>query len=230
MLYEIKDDDKIIRWATEASDDENDIDSYITADFDDEIKGTLINYIDKINERIDIPVGVTKIKNGAFTLYQSDSFDCDFVEVPVTEISIPKTVQVIEDGAFIGLCLENVIIDEDCSAAILDNNAVLSKDKKRFIQYIDNDMSITDYEVPFGVEEICDNAFGGVILSVILPNSVKKICSGAFGAFEGEIVVPDSVTIIEDNAFDSKCTIITSKKSYAAKWAKKHKIKVSESL
>lgn len=228
MLYEIKDNNRIIRWATDENDDEQDEYAYETPDFDQEIKGTLINYIDKTQECIEIPAGITKINYGAFTMDKLDGFE--FIEVPVREIIIPKTVQVIENGAFAGVYLENIIIDKDCPAAILDNNAILSRDKKRFIQYIDNDISITDYEVPFGVEEICDSAFAGCILSVVLPNSVKKIGAGAFCSFNGEIVVPNSVTIIEDNAFDSKCTIITSKKSYAAKWAKKHKIKVSETL
>ena len=228
MLYEIKDIDKIIRWATDEEDDEQDEYAYETPDFDQEIKGTLINYIDKTQECIEIPAGITKINYGAFTMDKLDGFE--FIEVPVREIIIPKTVQVIENGAFAGVYLENIIIDKDCPAAVIENSAILSIDKKLFIQYINQDALITEYEVPFGVEEICDEAFAGCILSVVLPNSVKKIGAGAFCAFSGEIVVPDSVNIIEDNAFDLECTIITSKKSYAAKWAKKHKIKVSETL
>ena len=131
MLYEIQEKDKIIRWATDNNDDPEDVDDYIIADSEDEIEGILINYIVKNNERIEIPAGVEEILYGAFVLYMSKPYEYEWVDAPVKEIVIPSSVQFIKNGAFLGLSLNNVIIDEECPAAIFENRAIFSKDKKR---------------------------------------------------------------------------------------------------
>ena len=59
--------------------------------------------------------------------------------------------------------------------------------------------------LPYGLEEIGDQAFAGAnIIDLVIPDSVKTIGSGAFsGSQLSNVVIPDSVTAIGDYAFNT---------------------------
>ena len=189
--------------------------------------GKLINFIPtKKSIGLTVFPDIEEIGYGAFAFYEKDDYEWETVPNNLQHISIPSSVKHIENGAFAFCDLERVEISDDCPAAKIQEDAVLSKDGKRFIyKLVEKEFNDFDYKVPYGVEEIGNEAFNSCEMNVELPDSVKKICSNAFGVFLNEIIIPQSVNEIEDNAFSKDCTLKVVKNSYAHKWAKKHKIR-----
>ena len=200
---------------------------YIPNKDNGEINGKLINFIPtKKSIGLTIFPDIEEIGYGAFAFYEKDDYEWEAVPNNLQYISIPSSVKHIENGAFAFCDLERVYIAPKCPAAKIKDDAVLSKDGKRFIyKLVEKEFNDFDYRVPFGVEEIGNEAFNSCEMNVELPDSVKKICSNAFGVFFNEIIVPESVNEIEENAFSKDCTLIVAKNSYAHKWAKKNKIR-----
>ncbi len=202
---------------------------YIPNKDNGEINGKIINYIpSKKAIGLDLSVwsDIEEIGYGAFAFYEKDDGEWETVFNNLKSISIPSSVKHIENGAFAFCDLERVYIAPKCPAAKIKDDAVLSKDGKRFIyKLVEKEFNDLDYKVPLGVEEIGNEAFNSCEMNVELAPSVKKICSNAFGVFFNEIIIPQSVNEIENNAFSKDCTLKVVKNSYAHKWAKKHKIK-----
>ena len=202
---------------------------YIPNKDNGEINGKIVNYIpSKKAIGLDLSVwsDIEEIGYGAFAFYEKDDGDWEAVPNNLQCITIPSSVKHIENGAFAFCDLERVEISVDCPAAKIEDDAVLSKDGKRFIyKLVEKEFNDFDYKVPYGVEEIGREAFNSCEMNVELAPSVKKICANAFGVFLNEIIIPQSVNEIENNAFSKDCTLKVVKNSYAHKWAEKHKIK-----
>ena len=108
--------------------------------------------------------------------------------------------------------LRSNVTDDDIMNSFVDENGVrFSNDKKRLIKFPE-DSAIKQYEVPQGIEVICDFAFcrkrDRVILdcrypkSIELPNSLKIIGDGAFGGTAvRSLLIPNSVVYIGEYAF-----------------------------
>ena len=211
----------------EIGDKESGIVRWIPSKDNGEINGKLINFI-PTKKTIGLTVfpDIEEIGYGAFAFYEKDDYEWEAVPNNLQYISIPSSVKHIENGAFAFCDLERVIISNDCPAAKIQEDAVLSKDGKRFIyKLVEKEFDDFDYKVPYGVEEIGNEAFNSCEMNVELPDSLKKICANAFGVFLNEIIIPQSVNEIEEDAFSKDCTLKVVKNSYAHKWAKKHKIK-----
>jgi hypothetical protein len=210
----------------EIGDKESGIVRWIPSKDNGEINGKLINFT-PTKKTIGLTVfpDIEEIGYGAFAFYEKDDGEWEVVINNLQYISIPSSVKYIENGAFAFCDLERVYIDPNCPAAKIQEDAVLSKDGKRFIyKLVEKEFEDFDYRVPYGVEEIGCEAFNSCETNVILPNTVKKICSFAFGFFCNDVVVPESVVEIEKNAFTLDSKLIVVKNSYAHKWAKKNKI------
>ena len=160
----------------------------------------------------------------ALTLGEYAFYEC----TSLSKVVFGKDTQIVTafGPVFKSTAITTFEVHEDNSLYSADGSLLLSKDGKRFIyKLVEKEFNDFDYKVPYGVEEIGNEAFNSCEMNVELAPSVKKICANAFGVFLNEIIIPQSVNKIEDNAFSKDCTLKVVKNSYAHKWAKKHKIK-----
>ena len=171
----------------------------------------LIDLIEGDIVTLNIPNGITKIKDYAFadctsltsvTIPNSVTSICSnaFNNCGFTEITIPNSVTTIGIYAF-NYCrnLTSVTIP----------NSVTSIDSNVFYRCI----SLTSITIPNSVTSIGNNAFGycSGLTSVTIPNSVTSIGNAAFADCTSltSIVIPDSITRINSYVFNS-CTSLTS--------------------
>lgn len=108
--------------------------------------------------------------------------------------------------------LRSNVTNDDVKNSFVDENGVMfSNDKKRLIKFPE-DSAIKEYEVPQGIEVICDWAFSKksktAIIGIDYPNVVKLPASLrmiGFAALGGlpisNLVIPDNVEYIDDYAF-----------------------------
>ena len=141
------------------------------------------------------------IHNGVETL-ENDIFHNN---MKITEISIPESVKNI-DSRFIWDCraLENINVNENNSYYMSENGVVFNKDKTSLVRF-PCASRITDYEIPYGVTSIEEEAFQCChdLDSVIIPSGVTEIKCFTFVNCNGlkSISIPDTVTIIGEYAF-----------------------------
>ena len=95
------------------------------------------------------------------------------------------------------------VTDEDLENAITIDGAKYSRDKKRLLKLIGN--NISDFSILPGTKVICDDAFNGCkeLQQITIPNSVTHIGDGAFSECQNlqKITIPNSVTHIGNYAF-----------------------------
>lgn len=108
--------------------------------------------------------------------------------------------------------LRSNVTDADIRNSFTDEMGVMfSNDKRRLIKFPDN-FAINQYEIPQGVEVVCDWAFSkkskyhivGLDYpnAIILPNSLRMIGYAAFGCLPiSTLIIPDNVEYIGDYAF-----------------------------
>ncbi len=112
---------------------------------------TEINIPEEIDKKTVVSIG-----EGAFETLQ------------VTKITVPKTVTTIKNYAF----RQNIY---------LENVEILGEIKTIPSGLFNFCVSLTEFEIPSGVETIGENAFGGTGLKeVVLPDSVKTVGNFAF--------------------------------------------------
>lgn len=142
---------------------------------------------------INFPEGVETIGNDAFVL------------TALTNVNIPQTVTSIGAGAF-SYCGGNleITVDENNPSYCDVDGVLFSKDKTKLIAFT-NGKRNENYSIPYGVNEIANEAFEGCegLSSVILPEGVTTIGDYAFGdCYDLEsVTLPESLKNIENAAF-----------------------------
>ncbi len=151
---------------------------------------------------ITIPNSVTSIGEEAFSFCTS-----------LTSATIPERVTSIGENAFVNCkSLISISVDSDNVYYFSQDGVLFNKEKTELIQYpIGN--SRTEYEIPYSVISIGDDAFRFCesITSVSIPNSVTSIGRCAFENCDGlkNVTLPNSVRSIDSYAF-SACNSLTS--------------------
>ncbi|MDD6489382.1 MAG: sigma-70 family RNA polymerase sigma factor [Clostridia bacterium] len=122
-----------------------------------------------------------------------------------SSIAIPSGVTYIS-GEYEGKEQQNYNVSFVDYNYIIQDNAMLTKDKKKLVKYMPNKGDI--YTIPDGITVIGDHAFAYSWLeSITIPDSVVSIDDYAFiGSDIDNIIIPDSVTKIGKYAF-SECWI-----------------------
>ena len=170
-----------------------------------------------------VPEGVTVIDGGAFAFsnlekiylpstlitIKEDAFSyCSLLE----EITIPKSVTTVEPGAFKECyALTAIKVENGNSIYMSYNGDLYTKDWSKLIAYAIGKAD-TNFDVPIGVEEICELAFYKAqnLKTVTVVEGVVKIGSNAFfGSSIQTIILPASLEEIDAFAF-GECEYLTS--------------------
>ena len=150
---------------------------------------------------ITLPNSVTRIGDYAFD-------NCWYL----TDITIPDSVTTIGVNPFSDCDkLTEIIVSPDHPTLSVVNGSLIDKKNQRLICYL-TALNEEHYDIPKGVREIGEYAFGGgELMSVSLPDSVTRIGDHAFVNCTAltSITLPNSVTSIGDYAFTG-CTALTS--------------------
>lgn len=129
--------------------------------------------------------------------------------------------------------LRSNVTDDDIKNSFVDEHGVrFSNDRKRLIKFPE-DSAIKQYEVPQGIEVICDWAFSkksriaiiGIDYpnDVMLPDSLKMIGYAAFGCLPiSTLIIPNNVVHIEDYAFAGSGSLKEIKLSNNCSYLGKH--------
>ena len=122
----------------------------------------------------------------------------------ITSIIIPKNVENIDAQLFMGISLQEIIVDNENKCYSSVNGVLFDKDKKIIIAY-PAEKSGESYEIPDSVTSISNGAFWGCssLTSVTIPDSVTSIGEEAFAECTGltSIVIPEGVKEIKENPF-----------------------------
>jgi len=141
-----------------------------------------------------LPEGVTKL------LYQS--FGSTSSAIAET-LSIPSTVELIEQAAFGGNMIKAFDVDNDNEHYKTIDGVIFSKDGKTLVAYPAGRES-SSYTIPSGVETIGDGAFqfSTLLSEVIIPEGVTNIAPAAFHSVRlTAIELPKSLISLGDQAF-----------------------------
>ena len=141
----------------------------------------------------DVPEGVETIAAGAFA------------RSSLTSIAIPKSVEVIDDFAFIDCSsLTSIDVDPNNLKYRSIDGVLFTKDGKTLVKFPEAKKD-ESYVVPEGTVTIKDAAFLNCsgLTSIVIPKGMLSIGVGAFQncAALNSIVIPGSVKSIESNAF-----------------------------
>ncbi|MBR1750042.1 MAG: leucine-rich repeat domain-containing protein [Ruminococcus sp.] len=198
---------------------------YLGQDFPLESVG-LPRYVKQADISLDKGVSSVNDKNKYFKsidgiLYSKDMKTLVSFPTTLKEYTIPQTVENIGSGAFL-----------ECS--ISDGFKLPASVKRIGYNAFGFCLSLTKLTLPDGLEYIGDYAFNTTELSeIVIPNTVTEIGYWAFATDSlKKVTIPDSVTKIDKTAFDETAvknglTIVTTKNSFADKFAKENGIKTS---
>ena len=149
------------------------------------------------------------IEDGIYAIEGEAFEDC----YNLTEITIPKNIETIGDGVFIG-CenLKNIMVDEENPNYKSENGILFSKDKSILVSYPAGKEE-TEYIVPTEVKSIGGYAFSSCINleNIILGENLLEINKGAFNNCKNitSIKIPSGVSNLSASAF-SGCTNLTN--------------------
>ena len=181
--------------------------------------GTELAGVTSIDGVVNIPEGVTRIREQSFYFY-------DNIEVLI----IPSSVNTIDDGAFCNLRkIETIQVHKDNKSFIVINGVLYNKDLTRVIKAtrhcIMKDIpvdikqidswayayccSVVDINIPYGVTEIGKSAFRKCeeLKKINFTNRMSTLKEGIFDGCSvlAKVVLPKGLRVIESNAF-SECT------------------------
>lgn len=149
----------------------------------------------------DVDYTVIKIANPAF----EDS--------SISYISIPSTIEEIDDDAFCNCNnLQIIYVATDNEKFCSEDGVLFNKNKTKLILYPTR-KNTESYIIPTSVSEIASNAFSSCeyLKSITLPNSIRTINEYTFYRCFGltSISLPNSVTTVCDNAFDGCRSLVS---------------------
>ncbi len=129
----------------------------------------------------------------------------------LSHIDLPKNLVHIEPGALAPRALDSITIDPENPYFTVVDQCLFTKDMKTLVCYAgildnENDMVITEYHVPEGVETIGVKAFEqqDVLQRIVLPNTVRYIENYAFNnCTYAAIQLPDSIVSFGDYAMNA---------------------------
>ncbi len=177
--------------------------------------GTILYSWPEDVKEVVVPQGVKKIHRHEFSMSvkikASVNYTSTFVNCSsLTNITIPNSVEDINDGAFAGVASVKVAkgnprFANDEKGALID---IISKR----LLYVPVNIN-GHYTVSSNIKEIGGRAFCACtnLTTITIPNSVEKIGNDAFNACTNltTITIPDSVKVIGRDAF-STCVRLTS--------------------
>ena len=142
---------------------------------------------------------VERIEYGAF--YNIDT---------LRSVTIPASIK-DADMAF-SYCenLENIYVDQNNETYVSVDGVLFTKDMKDLVTY--PGAGAAEYEIPYGVVNICYDAFAGSsIAQVAIPDTVEVIGAHAFEGCESlkYINLPETIKVIDGFAFQ-RCTSLKS--------------------
>ena len=129
--------------------------------------------------------------------------------------------------------LRSNVTDDDIENSFTDELGIrFSNDRKRLIKFPE-ELAVKQYEVPQGIEVICDWAFSkkskcriiGIDYpnAIILPESLRMIGFAAFGCLPiSTMIIPENVEYIEDYAFAGSESLKEIKLSSNCNYLGKH--------
>jgi predicted RNA-binding Zn-ribbon protein involved in translation (DUF1610 family) len=145
---------------------------------------------------LEIPSGIEIIGKSAFA-------NCDEANYFLQAIKIPKSVKIVEEGAF--ACFQGwFAVEEACQGVKLVDGILYSGDGKMLLK-ASNEIVGKDVVLPEGVEKIGKRAFHGLKpKNIKLPNTLKVIGEDAFSAIRFDTIeLPELLEVIEKDAFSS---------------------------
>ncbi|MGN0115484.1 MAG: leucine-rich repeat domain-containing protein, partial [Acutalibacteraceae bacterium] len=126
-------------------------------------------------------------------------------------IEIPASITLIESDAFYDfndVAEFKVAADNEHYCAV--GGVLFTKDMTQLVKYPAK-KSADSYEIPDGVEYVCDYAFqkSNLLETVIIPNTVETLGFGSFEQCENlaSVTIPESVKTVGNNAF-GECTAL----------------------
>lgn len=135
---------------------------------------------------------VRVIKKGAFK-------NCDDFE-----INIPKSVEIIEEGAFENLWVQNIYVSEDNSYFSSVNGVLYNKDKTELIKYPINKKKVNKNIFSEEIQKIGRYAFENTLIKdIVIPQGVKVIDDYAFAFCKNleKVSLPKGLVTLGDFAF-----------------------------
>ena len=181
------------------------------------IGNAAFNGCEKLTGALTIPASVTTIGSAAF------------LNTQITGVTIPASVTSIGDGAFCKCTKLTSITLNNNTSFILDDNALLNKDKTTLIAYPAGNTA-SSYTIPATVTKIGDYAFNDCssLTEITVPTSVTTIGVQAFdgtgwvknmqpgvlyvnhiaclyaGTIPEDVKLDEGTTTIADNAFEGQ--------------------------
>lgn len=147
------------------------------------------------------------IPDSVKTLGLCSIYDCDF-----ETLYIPAGVTAIVGGIYRCANLKNIIVDDANEVYCSVDGILYNEDKTTLICY-PVARETTEFEIPYGVLHIADEAFQDAdnLVSVNIPESVQSIDDYAFSACSAlkSISIPESVVSVGSYAF-SNCNSLES--------------------
>ncbi len=145
---------------------------------------------------IQLPDSLKKIDNDVF---QTDK---------ITEFYIPANLEEM-NGAAVRYCnnLTNFIVDEKNNNFKIKDGVLFDSSFSVIIKYPQQKKDLSEYEVPAGVNKICNGAFYGchALTEIILPKEVKTVDRYAFADCPSlkYMVIPEGVQTLKGPMFHS---------------------------
>ena len=131
--------------------------------------------------------------------------DRAFFGCKISNVHIPEGVEYIGDGVFSHNYIEQITLDTNNEAFILEDDVLLTRDMERLVIF-PNGSDMSSYEIPDGVKTVAEGAFfASQLQSVVLPDTLTEINDTAFSNCRQleTIIIPEGVREIGYATFSS---------------------------
>ena len=132
-----------------------------------------------------------------------------FAYTKLESLNLSENIQKLDPRFLYWSNITKLIIDDNNLNYAVENDILYNKNKTELILPIKPVGTITEFEIPYGVNKIGKMAFYNQhkMTKIIIPETVKEIGKDTFGYCKGltKIEIPSSVDTIGENCFDT-CT------------------------